>query len=169
MTPEEGKRFLAGEGRPYVELHFENERAYWEDVTLCPGIMPEGEEPVTVLRILSPNGKRHLDLQFLGSDFLDLWFGGFSYELFDMKMEYLERELRSCIRAVTEKGAYCTVGMNLKHRRWQWEYLWTPEEDGSLAGYLRKLRRPRTLWERIFHSWRLYEVYDWNEYHRIER
>ena len=169
MTLEEGRRFLAGEGLPYTELHFENERSYWEAVTLCPGSIPGGEEPVTVLRITAPNGHRHLDLQFLGSDFLDLWFGGFSCELFDMKTEYLERELRSVIRAVMEEGYFCTVCMDRKRGRWRGDSLRDPGEDGSMARTLQKLRRPRSLWERIFHTWRHYEVYNWQEYHRIER
>lgn len=169
MTLEEGRRFLAGEGLAFAELCFENERAYWENVTLCPGSKPGGEEPVTVLRIIAPNGHRHLDLQFLGSDFLDLWFGGFACELFDRKTEYLERELRAGIRAVMEEGYFCTICMDLKRGRWLGDSLRDPDEDGSLALYLRKLRRPRTLRERIFHTWRLYEVYNWQEYHRIER
>ena len=167
MTLEEGRRILAGEGLPFVEQHFEKEGDYWaEAIPWVP--CSEGEvRSVTVLRIEVPNGVRHLDVMFRDDEFEDLCFGGFSYELWEFKDP--QAALLDCIRDVMTGKSWCIVTVNAKTGRWLGDGLVCVEEEGSLRRKLARLRRPRTWWERMLRTQRLYEVYDWNEYHRIER
>lgn len=167
MTLEEGKRLLEGEGLPFSELYYENENAYWAGS--CPWTLTgRGREcPVTVLRIEAPNGVRHLDVVFRDGEFEDLCFGGFDYELWESEKPHTE--LLDCIRDVMDGKSWCIVTINRRTGRWLGDGLVCAEEEGSLRKKLAKLRRPRTRWERLFRTQRLYEVYDWNEYHRIER
>lgn len=168
MTLEEGKRILAGEGLPFAQLHFENERAYWDET--CPWTLTgRGREcPVTVLQVKAPNGKRHLELQFAEERLEDLYFGGFGFELWEA--EDLERELLENIRLITGGQSWVCIRMDAKTKSWRGDG-WFPREDGSdsMEKALEKLRRPRTWRERLFGTRQVYEVYDWNEYHRIER
>ena len=168
MTLEEGRRLLEGEGLPFAQLHFENERAYWDET--CPWTLTgRGREcPVTVLQVKAPNGKRHLELQFVEDRLEDLYFGGFGFELWEA--EDLETELLEDIRLITGGQSWVGIAMDAKTGRWRGDG-WFPRGDGndSMEKTLEKLRRPRTCWERLFRTRRLYEDYDWNEYHRIER
>lgn len=168
MTLEEGRRLLEGEGLPFSELYYENENAYWAGS--CPWtITGRGREcPVTVLRVEAPNGVRHLELQFTEGQLEDLYFGGFGFELWEA--ENLETELLEDIRKITGGQSWVGITMDAKTKSWRGDG-WFPREDGddSMETALEKLRRPRTRWERLFRTRRLYEVYDWNEYHRIER
>lgn len=168
MTLEEGKRLLAGEGLPFAELHYESEGAYWADVYCWGNGGPGKDEPVTVLRISAPNGRRHLDLQFLGEAFLDLWFGGFCLEMWENTEESPAGELMECIRAVMEEGYWCRIRVDAARGFWRGDAMSDPE-DGSMEDYLEKLRTPKGFWARLLHKRFFYEVYDWNEYHRIER
>ena len=169
MTLEEGKRFLEGEGLAYTELHFDNEWSYWQEVCIWKLSKEGGENgPVTVLRIESPNGKRHLDLQFLKGEFLDLWFGGFGFELWES--EDPPGDLRNYIGQVMRGGGWCDIWVNLKNNRWCGDGYYS-EEDGD-TGFreeLAKLYAPKTRKERLFRTRLLCELYNWNEYHRIER
>ncbi len=167
MTLEEARRLLEGERLPFVELHFEKGRDSWTEV--CPWIpYNEGEvRSVTVLRIEAPNGVRHLDVMFRDDEFEDLCFGGFCYELWESVDPHTA--LLDCIRDVMVGKSWCIVTVNRKNGRWLGDGLVCAEEEGSLHRRLARLCRPRSRWERLFRTQRLYEVYDWNEYHRIER
>lgn len=168
MTLEDGKQLLSREELPYTQLHYENERSYYNAV--CPwSSNGQGQRsPVTVLRVEAPNGKRHLDLQFVGDHLSDLFFGGFSFELWEA--EDLEAELLDYIRQITSGRSWVGITMNGKNRRWMGDG-WFPTGDGNdtIRDALEKLRRPKMLRERLFRTHRLYEIYDWNEYHQIER
>ena len=169
MTIEEGKRFLEGEGLPYAELHFENERSYWQDVSIWKLPEDRGKDgPVTILRIESPNGRRHLDLQFLKGEFLDLWFGGYGFELWES--EDLRKDLLYYIRQILRGRSYCSVWVNLKNNKWAGDGYFSEEEgDSGIREELVQLCRPKTRKERLLRTRTLCEIYDWNEYHRIER
>jgi len=168
MTLEEGRQLLAREGLPFDELHYENENAYWADA--CPWTLTgQGRNcPVTVLRAAAPNGVRHLELQFAQDRLEDLYFGGFGFELWEA--EDLEAALLEDIRLITGGKSWACIKMDAKTKSWRGDG-WFPREEGSdsMEKALEKLRRPRTWRERLFRTRRLYEVYDWNEYHRIER
>ncbi len=168
MTLEEGRQLLTGEGIPFEELRFENERAYWADVSFWDNGNPGKEEPVTVLRIPAPNGRRHLDLQFLSGEFLDLWFGGFSYEMWENLEKALAGDILDCIRTVREQGYWCMIRVDAEQGFWQGDACSDPEEY-AMGDCLQKLRTPKGFWARLLNRRFLYEVYDWNEYHRIER
>ena len=169
MTLEEGKRFLEGEKLPFAELRFETERDYWNNVTPWSHPTDRGQDgPVTVLRIEAPNGRRHVDLQFLKGSFLDLWFGGFGFELWEATD--LRSELLYYIRQIMRGRSYCTVSVNLKRMKWAGDGYFSEEEgDSGIRAELETLYRPKTRRERLFRTRFLHEVYDWNEYHRIER
>ena len=168
MTLEEGRQFLAGEGIPYTELNFENENRYWAEVS-CWNTRNQGrDEPVTVLRIEAPNGRRHLDMEFLGGEFLDLWFGGFSFELWES--EDLRGDLLYYIRQIMAGQGWCAIAVDLKTERFAGDGYF-PVEEGNIT-FQEELQwryAPKTAIERLFRAPILHELYDWNEYHRIER
>lgn len=113
-----------------------------------------------------PNGLRHLDLVFTDGEFEDLCFGSFSYELWES--EDAQRALLEGIRDVMNGKSFCVVMVNGKNGKWLGDGL-VSVEGCTLAQELEKLRRPKTWLERIFRTRRSYEVYDWKEYHCIER
>lgn len=168
MTLEEGRQLLAREGLPFIELRFETERDFFSAV--CPwAVTAAGRKaPVTVLRAEAPNGRRHLELQFMEDRLVDLFFGGFSFELWEESDP--EKALLESIRLVTGGQSWVSITVNAKTNRWMGDG-WFPVNDGSgtLRQALSKLECPRAWWKRLPGSRRIYEVYDWNEYHRIER
>lgn len=174
MTLEEGKKLLTAEGIAWEQREYEGEKAYWEAVLLFPYTANARNCRVTVLRIPSRNGNTHLELQFNEKDgvfvFEDLRFGGYVYELFSTKEEYLEEELLACIRRAMD-GKACFVMVNdLKKKRWLGDGC-NDREDGEpgIREILEKLAKPRGWLARLFGSKRQYEVYDWNEYHCVVR
>lgn len=166
MPLKEARQLLAREGLPFTELHFERERDFFESVCPWTGTGAGRKDPVTVLRVEAPNGRRHLDLQFVEDRLADLFFGGFSFELW--QDENPETALLENIRLVTGGQSWVSIAVNGKTGRWMGDG-WFPVNDGNgtLREKLRRLEGPKVWWKRLLGSRRIYELYDWNEYHRI--
>ena len=89
MLLDEAKNLLFANHIEFQEQAFENETAFLRSLgELCPGGRPCA---VAALTIPSKNGRKDISLHFIEESgrFLleDLWFGDFSFELFDLDEE----------------------------------------------------------------------------------
>ena len=169
MTLEEGNALLDREGIGYEQRNYGSQKEYWEDTMRFPRAANAGQCSVTVLRIPAPNGTAHLGLQFNERngvfEYVDLWFGAYSFELWDGG----EEELLECIRHVRSGQSWCAIRWDLDRKRWCGDAMYDLQEDPGPGKLLEALARPKDFWERLFKKHFLHEVYDWNEYHCIER
>lgn len=128
--------------------------------------------------IHSKNGHKDIELQFNetkdGNVFAELYFGGFSYELFGVREEYLSDEIIREIDGIRE-GRVSVIEVNdLKKCRWIGDSRFDRNDmDDPLFGEsgfekaMRKVQEPLSFFKKLFHAKIQYEVYDFERYQCI--
>lgn len=174
MNLKEVKELLDKNNITYQLIQYNDEMDFWKHIIAFPSNTRGCKEKIIVIVIESNNGKKNIEIQFEetpdGFEFVDLYFGGFDFELFDTKDEYLSDELISLITEIME----CKVGfielVDLKNKRWCADASYEYEDEESMLDYqraLQKIEKPRSFFDRIKKSKLQYEIYDWNTYRCI--
>ena len=168
MLLDEAKNLLFANHIEFQEQAFENETAFLRSLgELCPGGRPCA---VAALTIPCKNGHKDILLQFNEEDgrfrFEELWFGDYSFELFDLKEEALSDELLRIIADILKGKSAVITAQNPKNRRWLWDgYFY--KDDSSYEKCRQKIQKPKNLWERLLHSQTRYEIFDYYDYRCI--
>ena len=122
MNLKEVKELLDKNNITYQLIQYNDDMDFWKHIIAFPSNTRGCKEKIIVIVIESNNGKKNIEIQFEetpdGFEFVDLYFGGFDFELFDTKDEYLSDELISLITEIME----CKLGfielVDLKNKRW---------------------------------------------------
>ncbi len=178
MTLSQAKELLKSNFIPFTEMEFANEVDFLNHISQFPYTKKAKDHKFYALIIQSNNGKKHIELEFEEKNdeflFWDLWFGDFCFEFFsgdtDDDGSYLIEEIQRI-----QKG-HCTVinATNPKTKRWIFDIQFDRNDtDDDMFGEIgfqktmKRIRKKRTFFERLFGFRRSYEIYDWNTYECI--
>ena len=156
MNLKEVKELLDKNNITYQLIQYNDDMDFWKHIIAFPSNTRGCKEKVIVIVIESNNGKKNIEIQFDetsdGFIFGELYFGGFCYELFDMKEEYLPDELISLITEIMECKLACIELVDLKNKRWLMDASYEYEDEESMSDYqraLQKIEKPRSFFDRI--------------------
>lgn len=177
MTLETARELLQQQGLAFTQTVYDSQTAFWQQMCQVPPAAADQSDRVAALELPSNNGRTKLVLEFhetaRGALLEDLWFGGYSFELFDLQEESLPEELGRCMAQIMrgELVFVCAYDLKKQMRRADAAYDCSPENPASdLPGLQRALRRIEKKKSRIS-RWLgrkiLYEIYDWNTYRAI--
>ena len=178
MTLENAKELLASNGIPFETCHYANETEYWRHLILFPYVKHAKPCEVTALVVHCPNGKKNIELQFNAVDneylFVDLSFGGYSFELFDCQEEFLSHEILREIQVILQGQTAVIEANDLKHRRWSADAIFDRSDKDDPAfgepGYqkaIAKIHKPLSFIQKLFHAREQYEIFDSEHYQCI--
>lgn len=147
MTLHEVKALLHENNIPYEMCMFENEAAYWHHIMLFPHTKNAKACKVIALIIKSNNGTKNIELQFNYIDdkyrFAELYFGDFSFDMFDYNEEMLADGLLNNINEM-QNGSYAViVGYDIKNRKWLGDACFNLNDDGLFGkpGFEKAMKR----------------------------
>ena len=170
MLMNEAKNLLLANHIEFQEQAYKNETAFLCNLDyLCPIGRPCA---VAALTIPCKNGHKNISLQFNEEDdcfrFEELWFGDYSFELFDLNEEALQDKLLPTIADILEGKIVVITAQNLKNRRWLWDgYCY--KDDTWYEKRLHRIEKPNDFWARLLHSQTKYEIYDYYDYRCITK
>ena len=178
MTLSQAKELLKLNFIPFIEMEFASEVDFLNHISQFPNTKNAKEHKFYALIIQSNNGKKHIELEFEEKDgeyvFWDLWFGDFCFEFFsgdaDEDCSYLIEEIQSI-----QKGNCTIINVtNPKTKRWiadaQFDCNDTDDDMFGKIGFqkaMKRIRKKRTFFKRMFGFRRSYEIYDWITYECI--
>ena len=146
MTLSQTKELLKSNFMQFTEMEFANEVDFLNHISQFPYTKKAKEHKFYALIIQSNNGKRHVELEYL--------------------IEEIQRIMKG----------NCTIinVTNPKTKRWiadaQFDRNDTDDDMFGEMGFqkaMKRIRKKRTFFERLFGFRRSYEIYDWNTYERI--
>ena len=178
MTLSQTKELLKSNFMQFTEMEFANEVDFLNHISQFPYTKKAKEHKFYALIIQSNNGKRHIELEFEEKNgeyvFWDLWFGDFCFEFFsddaDEDYSYLIEEIQQIMKG------NCTIiivtNPETKRRIADAQFGRNDTDDDMFGemGFqkaMKRIRKKRTFFERLFGFRRSYEIYDWNTYERI--
>ncbi len=173
MTLDEVKELLRDNNIPYQISEFQNESEYWQHLSLFPFTKNAKPCKVIALIINSENGKKNIELQFKEGGgtfyFVDLYFGEYSYELFDYKKELLRQTVIDEINYIISNNVIIIVTNDLKKQKWCGDAVFDKKgNDGSgledFEKAMKWINRKKDFFTKFFKSKMQYEIYDWNTY-----
>ncbi|MBR3094009.1 MAG: hypothetical protein IKH12_00265 [Clostridia bacterium] len=178
MTLETVKDLLNSNNIPYEICHYSGEADFYRHIILFPYVKNAKSCKVTTIVIRSKNGHKNTELQFNetkdGTVFVGLFFGGYSYELFDCQEEYLSDEIIREIDDIREGRVSVIEVNNLKKSRWIGDFCFDRNDmDDPIFGEpgfekaMRKVQKPLSFFKKLFHAKIQYEVYDFERYQCI--
>ena len=178
MTLSQAKDLLTTNSIPFQECEFASEADFLYHISPSLYIKNAKEHKYYALIVQSNNGKKHIELEFEEKNgefvFWDLWFGDFCFEYFagdaSEDVSYLLEEIQEIMQ-----GKHTVIMVtNPKTKRWIADAQFDrsdPEDDwfGEIGfqRMMKRIRKKRTIWGRLFGSKRSYEIYDWNTYQCI--
>lgn len=177
MTVDDVKVLLTENNILFELVEYENEKEYWHHTTLFP--YTKNAKPCRVLAIVvrSNNGEKDIELQFNENNgafyFEELRFGGYCFELFDIKEEILAETLIDDIGQIQEGKLVVIEANNLNKKCWSGDAIFDlDDEDDSfgksgLEKAVIQIQKPKGLLSKIFSSKMQYEIFDWNTYRSI--
>lgn len=177
MTLSEVKELLIENNIAFEVLEFENEKEYWHHTAMFPYTKNARSDKVIALVIKSNNGKKNIELQFNERDnifyFDDLWFGEFTYEMFDYNENMLAEDLIHNIKEII-KGELIVIVLNdIKNRCWCGDACFDLSDDDDVCGKIgfqkamKRIEKPKSFLAKLKKSKEQYEIYDWNTYQCI--
>ena len=130
---------------------------------------------VTVIVISGKNGHKDIELQFNetenGPVFEDLFFGGYSYELFDCTEDILPDEVIRDIHSILQGQVTVIEAYDLKSCRRIADSIFVRSDHSDPLfgepGYqkaMEKIHKPLSFFKKIFHVKEQYEIYDYENY-----
>ena len=177
MTLNDVKILLSENNIVFDVREYENEAAYWHHVSMFPYTKNAKPCKVIALIIQSNNGRIDIELQFNAIDnnfrFEELWFGGYSFEMFDCNEEMLADDLLDRIKEIQSGNFVVIYANDLKKRSWLGDACFdlNGEDDAfGRSGFekaLERIRKPKGLISKLFKTQKQYEIYDWNTYQCI--
>lgn len=172
MTLEQAREMLQVNQISFDELEFSSEAEYFHHHILFPHVGNTLPVKVIALVIPSPNSRKNLELQFTsagdGFRFAELWFGEYTFELFDIEEGFLEEELLDIIGKIRSGNLQVIVANNLGRKRWLWDAGFDMKEDyADFAAVLERIQKPKSLWDKLRKRRIQYEIYSWNTYRCI--
>lgn len=130
-----------------------------------------------LMTILNPNHEKHIELTFNSADdnpdFVDMEFGGYWYEFFDFKEEYISSQLLKEIKNIMDGRTYIIMAWNEKSGAWLGDacFLDSNDEDESsmdeFRKSLKKIREPKSWLQKITKRTTRYEIFNWNSYESV--
>ena len=143
------------------------------------GFNPSEEAGAFVLLSI-PNPNHQIDIQIIfndateNSDFSDLEFGGYWYELFDCEENYVAQELLTEIQRILNGNTHIIFASTVKkgmHWRWDGKYDDLPDaEMNSMDAFhktVKKIKSPKSWWRRLTRRTDMYEIFNWTSYEKI--
>ncbi len=177
MTLNDAKILLSENNIVFDMREFESVTAYWHHVSMFPYTKNAKPYEVIALIIPSNNGRNDIELQFNANDnnlrFEELWFGGYSFEMFDCNEEMLADDLMERIKEIQSGSFVVIVANDLKNGRWLGDACFDLNDDDDAFGRqsfekaMRRINKPKGLLSKLFRTQKQYEIYDWNTYQRI--
>ncbi len=177
MTLIEAKILLERNRIPYHTAQYENEAEYWHHCMPFPYTDNARKCPVIALVIPSVNGVKDIELQFNRHRgefvFRDLWFGGYSFEMFNYDPELLEADLLEFIGQIVDGSLAIIESNNLKKKRWRGDACFDLTDDDDVFGVrgyreaTAKIEAPKTFWQKLRKTRIQYDIYDWRTHRQI--
>ena len=177
MTLNDAKILLSENNIVFDVREFESETAYWHHVSMFP--YTKNAKPCKVIALIIPsnNGRNDIELQFNANDnnirFEELWFGGYSFEMFDYNEEMIADDLLERIKEIQSGNFVVIVANDLKNSRWLGDACFDLNDDDDAFGRqgfekaMRRINKPKGLLSRLLKTQKQYEIYDWNTYQCI--
>ena len=179
MTLTEVKTMLERHRIPYQTAQYEDEAAYWRHCMAFPYTENALPGKVIALVIPSVNGRRDIELEFVEKRdrfvFWDLWFGGYSYEMFDSIAEMLEGDILDTIAQIVEGKVAIIQAVDLKRKTMLSDGcfdLSDPDPVFGAPGFREAKERiegKKSLWHRLTGRKIRYDIYDWRTYRQITK
>lgn len=177
MTLLEAKTLLERKRIPYQTAQYENEADYWRHLMPCPYTQSARSCKITALVIPSVNGVKDIELQFIPKRghyvFEELWFGGYSFEMFNYDPDLLEADLLERIGQIVDGKITVILCNDLKRKRWLGDKSFDLTEDDNVFGApgfreaMAKIEKPKTFWQKLRGQRIQYDIYDWRTYRQI--
>lgn len=177
MTLIDAKTMFEKRRIPYQTARYESEADYFRHLTPFPYLKNARSCKVTALVIPSVNGVKDIELQFLPRRgeyvFEELWFGGFSFEMFQYDPDLLEADLLDYIGRIADGKLAVIERNNLKKRRWGGDACYDLADDDNVFGALgfreavAKIEAPKTFWQKLTGRRIQYDIYDWRTYRQV--
>ena len=177
MTLLEAKVLLERKRIPYQMAQYENEADYFRHLTPFPYLKNAGSCKVIALVIPSVNGVKDIELQFIPKRgeyvFYELWFGGFSFEMFNWDPELLEADLMDFIGRIVD-GKLAVIERNDRKKKcWRGDACFDLTDDDNVFGEpgfreaIAKIEKPKTFWQKLRRQQIQYDIYDWRTHRQI--
>ncbi len=176
MTLEEARVLLSNNNIPHQLCDFHNEAEYWRHTSMFPYTKNAQSCKVTVIVIQSNNTHKNIELQFNVIDgiqkFVELWFGAYSYEMFDCIEEIQADDLMDRVVEIMQGNLKMIIANDLKKKRWLGDACFDLTDDDAFGnpGFekaMKRIQKKKGLWEKLTKSQKQYEIYDWNNYQLI--
>ena len=140
MTLNDAKILLSENNIVFNVREFENETAYWHHVSMFPYTKNAKTCKVIALIIRSNNGRNDIELQFNAVDstfhFEELWFGSYSFEMFDYNKEMLAEDLLDRIKEIQSGNFVVIIANDLKNRRWLGDACFDLNDDDDAFDFI---------------------------------
>lgn len=130
-----------------------------------------------VITIPNPNHKMDIQIIFMDdaedSDFYNLEFGGYWFELFDCPEELLKDTLLNEIQDIINGRIYLIVGKDYQKDRWFFDHRFDDsleEENNSMEAFyknVKKINTPKNWWQKLTQKVYSYEIYNWYNYEKV--
>ncbi len=131
---------------------------------------------IKVVTIKNPHHSQNLEFTLYKRDvdfvMLDLWFGGYSYELYDDEL-YEDDLILEEIKRVMDNKVHIIFVRNAKTDLWFCDMaFWESDKDwendmGEYDSTMKRIRKKKSLLWRIFGRTDKYEIYTWKDYECI--
>ena len=177
MTLLEAKILFEKRRIPYQTARYENEADYFRHLSPFPYLKNARNCKVTVLVIPSVNGKKDIELQFIPRrgeyTFVDLWFGGYSFEMFNWDPDLLEADLLDFIGQIVDGKLAIVEAHDLTRKRWAGDKSYDLTDDDNVFGApgfreaVAKIEKPKTLWQKLTGQRIQYDIYDWRTHRQV--
>ena len=177
MTLTDAKILFEQQRIPYQTARYENEADYFRHVSAFPYLKNARSCKVTALVIPSVNGVKDIELQFNRRRgeyyFEELWFGSYSFEMFDNAPDLLEADLLEMIGQIAD-GKLTVIDRNdLRRKRWLGDACFDMTDEDNVFGApgfreaMARIERPKPLWQKLTGRRIQYDIYDWRSYRRV--
>ena len=177
MTLTDAKTLLEKRRIPYQTAQYENEADYLRHLMPYPNTKNARNCKIAALVIPAVNGVKDIELQFNrrrgGYVFEELWFGGYSFEMFDYDPDLLEADLLERIGQIVDGKMTVILSNDLKRRRWLGDACFDLTDDDNVFGApgfreaMAKIEKPKTFWQKLTGRKRQYDIYDWRTHRQI--
>ena len=138
MTLSEAKLLLEKRCIPYRIAQYENQTEYYLHLSPFSTVAHAKNCKVTALVIPSVNGVKDIELQFDQKRgeyvFADLYFGDYSFEMFDYNPDMLEADLLDQIGEIVDGKTAFIVSNDLKRKRWRSDACFDLTDDDNVFG-----------------------------------
>lgn len=177
MTLDEAKVLLSENNISFELCEFNNEGEYWRHTTLFPYTKNAKSCKVIDIIIRSNNGKKNIELQFnaVGDVFRfeELWFGDYTYEMFDYNEDMLADDLIRNILEIKQGNLIVIVRNDIRKKRLLADACFDLSADDDAFGNpgfqkaLQRIKRPKGLFSKLRREKEQYEIYGWDSYQCI--